>query len=80
MYYLTQLSENDYQNMAAEIQDISETKSDNELFQIIGNSLHNSGLDVSISNTFSTIQPKVFDHVKKALSFYKAIDLVGLFF
>ncbi|GAB3656769.1 hypothetical protein GCM10028791_28850 [Echinicola sediminis] len=77
MYYLTQLTEQDYEKMAMEINEISESKSENELFELIGNALHDIGLTVSTSSTTEIITPKMFDQNLEKFSLIKSLNFVA---
>lgn len=77
MITLAQLSEHDFAIMAQEINEISESKSENELYEIIGNALHDSGMTVSDSNNFEIIMPKAFDEKQERFSMLKAFNFVA---
>jgi len=73
MYYLSQLTEPEFEIMAEEI---NENKSENELFQLIGEALHNSGFTVSTSNTVGIMQTKMFNQDVESISLIKSIDFL----
>lgn len=77
MINLAQLTEQDFEKMAQEIQTISETKSENEIFELIGNALHDSGMTVSTSKTFDIIHPKMYNESLEKFSMEKSFDFVA---
>ncbi len=77
MINLAQLSEVDFEKMAQEINEISETKSEEALFAIIGNALHDSGLTVSSSNSFEILNPKMFSEVTEKFNMKKSLEFVS---
>lgn len=77
MNHLTQLSEQDIEKMAQEIMEITESKSEDELFELIGNALHDSGLTVSTSESFSVIEPKMYDQHVENFNFVKSLAYVA---
>lgn len=77
MIYLAQLTEEDYEKMAQEIQDISESHNEESLLTIIGNALHDSGLTVSDSPTFEVLRPKAFDENVEKFSLKKSMKFVA---
>lgn len=54
------LEEQDYEKLAQDILEVSETKSEDELFEILGNALYDSGLDVA---------PESYDEAAIAVTF-----------
>lgn len=58
MINLAQLSEADFEKMAQEITEISETQNERSLLTILGHALHDSGLKVSSANSFEILEPK----------------------
>lgn len=77
MNHLTQLSEQDLEKMAQEITEINESKSEEELFELIGNALHDSGLTVSTSEGFEVIEPKMYDEHVERFNFVKSLAYVA---
>lgn len=61
MVQLTQLTENDFEKMAQDINELSESNTENQLLMLIGNALHDSGMTFSTANSFELVTPKMFD-------------------
>lgn len=76
MINLSQMTEQDYEKMAQEINEISQTKSETELLELIGTALHDSGLTVSTSESSEIVQPKMFNENKEKFSVAKSFDFV----
>ena len=77
MINLEQLTKADFERMAQEINEISETQSEDSLLAIIGNALHDSGLTVSTSNSFQILQPKMYNEEIEKFSVIKSINFVS---
>lgn len=77
MLTLAQLTEQDFEKMANEITEISSTQSEDELFEIIGHALHDSGLTTSTTNSYEIFRPKMIDESKERLSMKKSLKFVG---
>lgn len=77
MINLAQLTESDFEKMALEINEISQTKSESELLELIGNALHDSGMTVSTNDSFEIISPKMFDEGIERFSIVKSFNFVA---
>jgi len=77
MINLAQLTEADFERMAQEINEISETQSEETLLTILGNALHDSGLTISSSNSFEILQPKMFNEGTEKFSMKKSMKFVS---
>lgn len=77
MINLAQLTESDFEKMALEINEISQTKSETELLELIGNALHDSGMTVSTNDSFEIIRPKMFDEGIERFSIVKSYSFVA---
>lgn len=77
MINLAQLSEQDFEKMAQEIQEISEIESEDSLFEIMGNALHDSGLTVSTSDSFEILQPKAYNESLEKFNLMKSVKFVS---
>ncbi len=77
MINLAQLTEQDFALMAEEIDEISEAQSEDSLFEIIGNMLHDSGLTVSNSESYEIVEPKIFNQKKQKFSLKKSVAFVA---
>jgi hypothetical protein len=77
MINLAQLTEADFEKMAQEIQEISETQSEDSLLESLGNALHDSGLTISTANSFEILQPKAFNEATEKFSLKKSISFVA---
>ncbi len=77
MNYLMQLSGNNLDNVARDVQKISEEMSETELYAIIGNALHDLGYTVAHSNDFEIITPKAYDEKSELISLYKSVSYVA---
>ena len=76
MINLSQMTEQDYEKMAQEINEISQTKSETELLELIGTALHDSGLTVSTNKSSQIVQPKMFNENKEKFSVLKSLNFV----
>lgn len=76
MINLAQMTEQDFEKMAQEINEISEAKSESELLELIGNALHDSGFTVSTSKSSHIIQPKMFNEETERFSMAKSFNFV----
>lgn len=74
---LAQMTEADFEKMALEIDEISQTNSEEELLAVLGNALHDSGLTVSSSNSFEILQPKMFNEGLEKFSMRKSMRFVS---
>jgi hypothetical protein len=77
MVNLAQLTEADFEKMAQEIQEISETQTEDSLLETIGNALHDSGLTVSTANSFEILQPKAFSEATEKFSMKRSFSFVS---
>lgn len=77
MINLAELTETDFERMAQEINEISETQSEESLFGILGNALHDSGLTVDTSNSFKILQPKMFNEDDEKFNMLKSMKFVS---
>jgi hypothetical protein len=77
MITLAQLSEADFEKMAQEIQEISDSQTEDSLMEIIGNALHDSGLTTSSDNSFLILQPKAFNEGIEKFSLKKSVSFVA---
>lgn len=74
---LAMLNVQDFQKMADEIQEISDTKSEDQLFVAIGNNLHDRGYTVcTAEDSFELIEPKAFDASLEKFSMIKSLEFV----
>ncbi len=55
------LEEQDYSELAQQIQEVAETKSEDELFEILGKALYESGLEVAPESYEVAAIPITFD-------------------
>ena len=76
MNALVHLTEQDFEKMAQDITKISKEKSESELFQVIGNALHDSGYGVSKADNSDLIEPKMFDQTQEKINLLKSVDFV----
>lgn len=77
MINLAQLTESDFEKMAEEINEISQTQSEDSLLTILGNALHDSGLTVSNSNSFEILKFKAFNPEIEKINLRSTIDFVS---
>jgi len=77
MIALTQLTEQDFEKMAREIQEISETRTEDNLYEAIGYALYDSGYAVATSNSFAILQPKMYNERVEKFNMQKSIDYVA---
>jgi hypothetical protein len=77
MTNLAQLTEQNFALMAHEIQDISDNESEDSLFEIIGNALHDGGMTVSDSDSYEIIEPKIYNAKAGELSLKKSVAFVA---
>lgn len=77
MVNLAQLTESDFEKMAQEISEISETQSEETLLTTIGNALHDSGLTTSTSNSLEILHPKMFNESTEKFSMKKSMKFVS---
>ena len=77
MVNLAQLTEEDFEKMAQEIDEINETNSEDDLLERIGNALHDSGLTVATGNNFEIIKPKMFNQNLEKFSMKASLDFVA---
>lgn len=73
MINLAELNEQDFEKMATEIQSVSDTNSEKQLFELLGTALHISGYTVANSNSFDIIKPKMYDEKIEKFSILKSI-------
>lgn len=73
---LATLEQQDYDQLAKQVQIISETKQEDELFEIIGNALYDSGLDVSPANFIEATIPVAFDRTTLKFNILETIQFV----
>lgn len=76
MINLAEITEADFEKMAQEINEISETHSEEKLLAILGNALHDSGLTVSTSNSIEILQPKIYNESTEKFSMKKSLNFV----
>jgi len=77
MMTLAQLTEQDFEQMALEIQRISRTSTEDELYITLGKALDDLGFAVSTNRSFELIQPKMFGSRGERISMTKSLDYVA---
>jgi len=76
MINLAQLTDQDFEKMAKEIQEISDNSSEDSLFETIGNALHDSGLTVQTNNSLEMFQVKAFNEGTEKFNLRKSVSFV----
>ena len=74
---LAQLTDQDFDKMATEIQRISRNASDDDLYTALGKALDDLGYTVSSSKSFEIIHPKMFGGANDKISMLKSYDYVA---
>ena len=77
MINLAQLTEADFEKMAQEITEISETESEESLLATLGNALHDSGLTDTSSNSIEVLKPKMYNEGTEKFSMRKSMNFVS---
>lgn len=77
MLTLAQLTPADFEQMAAEIQYINEHQSEETLFTVIGNALHDSGLTVADGESFQLVVPKAYNEATTPFSLKSSFDFAA---
>lgn len=76
MLTLAQMNDQDFEKMAAEIQKISKTSTEDVLYEAIGKALDDIGFAVAADKSFSIIQPKMVNAVGEKFSMMKSLNYV----
>ena len=74
---LAQMTEQDFEQMATEIQRISRNNSDDDLYTAIGKALDDLGYAVATNRSFELIQPKMTSSAGARFSMTRSLDYVA---
>ena len=74
---LAQLTDQDFDKMATEIQRISKNVSEEDLYTSLGRALDDLGYAVSSSRSFEILQPKMFGGTNERVNLAKSYDYVA---
>lgn len=74
---LALLENQDYEKMAQDILETSKTKSEDELFEILGNALYDSGLEISPEDYEEATIPISFEADTKQFNVFKTLNYVA---
>lgn len=74
---LATLENQDYEELANEVQKIADTKSEDSLYAVLGNALYNSGLEVAPYDYPEAVMAITSIKSKHKVDFIKTIDFVG---
>lgn len=73
---LAQMTEQDFEQMATEIQRISRTATEDELYTALGKALDDLGYSVSSGASYNLVQPKMFANQGAHISMARSLDYV----
>jgi hypothetical protein len=77
MLTLAQMTDQDFERMASEIQSLSRNSPDDELFTAIGKGLDDLGYTVSTSRNYDLILPKMYGLAGDKVSMLKSFNYVA---
>ncbi|PLX08130.1 MAG: hypothetical protein C0596_07470 [Marinilabiliales bacterium] len=77
MMIIEDFTGDDFEKMAQEINEISESNTEDEILKLIGNALHDSGMTVVDNNSKGIIKPKMYNPEKEKFNIVKSLNFVA---